>query len=249
MKPCALCRQHAPLCRSHIIPEWLYGPLYDEKHRLQVLSIASDQRNQYKQKGLNEPLLCESCEQKFSISESYVRDIHVKGVPGLQHEVFPGQTSTGIHVRGMDYKKVKLFELSILWRCGVSTHPFFARVKLGDKHTEKLRLRLLTENPGPAEEYAVLMFGLKVGEVPGSEVFHAISEPRVHRQAGQHIYSMMFGGFLWVFHVGAEGLRQPLSKTALQLDGSRWISVKNALEMEHLWSFADELRRRGRLPA
>lgn len=209
MTTCALCHRQAKLCRSHIIPEWLYRPLYDEKHRLQVLSIAPEQRNQFKQKGLNEPLLCEACEQKISLWESYAHDVFLKGVPGMQHEVFPGQTGTGIRIRGLDYKKIKLFELSILWRCSVSTLPFFGRVNLGPKHDEQLRVRLLHEDPGPPNEYAVLMFGLKVGDGAGSPVLHAISEPRAQRKDGRRIYSLMFGGFLCVFHVGAGPLRAP----------------------------------------
>jgi hypothetical protein len=37
--PCALCLQEVELRRSHIIPKFLYETLYDDKHRLQVLSI------------------------------------------------------------------------------------------------------------------------------------------------------------------------------------------------------------------
>lgn len=37
---CRLCREAKPLVNSHVIPELLYVPLYDEKHRL--LSVKDD---------------------------------------------------------------------------------------------------------------------------------------------------------------------------------------------------------------
>jgi len=30
---CRLCQKEKPLVQSHVIPEFLYRPLYDEKHR------------------------------------------------------------------------------------------------------------------------------------------------------------------------------------------------------------------------
>ena len=52
--PCALCHEERDIRNSHIIPEFLYEPLYDEKHRLQLLSIIPSQGNSFKQKGLKE---------------------------------------------------------------------------------------------------------------------------------------------------------------------------------------------------
>ena len=68
---CALCLGEAPLRNSHVIPEFLYRSLYDEKHRLHQVSADPAQPNIYLQKGLREPLLCELCEQRFSVSERY----------------------------------------------------------------------------------------------------------------------------------------------------------------------------------
>src|SRR5215469_14546681 len=41
---CALCRQERPLRKSHVIPEFMFGPLYDGKHRFwRVSNVASKQ--------------------------------------------------------------------------------------------------------------------------------------------------------------------------------------------------------------
>jgi hypothetical protein len=43
--PCKLCGAHTPLQNSHILPEFVYVPIYDEKHKgLVVDPLAPDIR-------------------------------------------------------------------------------------------------------------------------------------------------------------------------------------------------------------
>jgi hypothetical protein len=56
-----------------------------------------------------------------------------------------------------DYKKMKLFQLSILWRAAEATGEFFSAVILPTHHRERLRQMLLTENPGADHEYFCTM--------------------------------------------------------------------------------------------
>ena len=90
------------------------------------------------------------------------------------------------------------------------------------------------------------MFGLKVGELP--ETLQVITEPRPVRSYGIKAYNLTFGGFLWVFHVLSSDPPQMLRMAFLREDGTRFISVKNALEMRNLQQFAMELGRLGRAP-
>jgi hypothetical protein len=150
-----------------------------------------------------------------------------------------------IQVLGLDYAKLKLFELSILWRAGVSTLPFFSRVDLG-VHEEVLRLQLYNPDPGPPDRFGAIMFGLKVGET--AQTLQVIAEPRPMRSFGLRAYNFTFGGFLWVFHVSSID-PPPLARLAfLRENGSRMISVRNALEMQNLHAFAYALNRLGRAP-
>ncbi len=61
---CRLCGKTRKLRRSHILPEFLYRPLYDGKHRYFVVSAATDS-NFSLQSGLTERLLCGDCEQQL----------------------------------------------------------------------------------------------------------------------------------------------------------------------------------------
>lgn len=53
-----------------------------------------------------------------------------------------------------DYKRFKLFLLSMLWRASISSRPFFQQVRLGQKVQEDLRKMILEGKPGEPDEYA-----------------------------------------------------------------------------------------------
>ena len=115
---CALCHQDAKLCDSHIIPEFLYATLYDEKHRFHGISIDPQKRDNIYQKGIYEKLLCVSCEQSISEAESYASKLFNGGV-GMSFT----PEANRLHLSGLNYVQLRLFQLSILWRAGVSFPP------------------------------------------------------------------------------------------------------------------------------
>jgi hypothetical protein len=82
-----------------------------------------------------EPLLCYDCEQKSSAFEDYAkRFFYGSSDPiRLSLPLLPDPVFTA------DYKKMKLFQLSILWRAAEATGEFFSAVILPTHHRERLR--------------------------------------------------------------------------------------------------------------
>ena len=186
---CKLCLRVRPLRDSHIIPEWLYAPLYDSKHR--AISVNSDpgKSEQYIQKGIREKLLCEECETKLSLYETHAakiaRDIEVAK---------PDSTGNFIIVEGVDYSKFKLFELSLLWRASVSSHQMFAAVKL-DEDEEKLRQLLLAGNPGESEDYGCMLLTFR-----NTKNLHRIFwSPLNDKLDGERCIRFTTGSLYWYF--------------------------------------------------
>lgn len=237
--PCALCLQDVDLLRSHIIPEFLYETLYDDKHRLQVLSINPDQSNWREQKGLRERLLCNACEQRLSVWERYASLVLKGGVPLTYRS-----EGNIVHIAGLDYAQFKLFQLSVLWRAGVSSLPFFEKVQLG-KHAETLRRLLLAGDPGSPERYGCFMFGLKYETQAFTGV---IMQPGKVRLNGHVGYRFVFGGLLWAMLVLSHGLETPLNQCTLNAHGETVLLIRNATEMQNLITFSVELGRMGRAP-
>ena len=237
--PCALCLQEVELRRSHIIPEFLYETLYDDKHRLQVLSIIPDQSSWREQKGLRERLLCDACEQRLSVWERYA-SLVLKGGVALNYR----SEGNIVHITGLDYAPFKLFQRSVLWRAGASSLPFFEKVQLG-KHAEALRLLLMAGDPGSPERYGCFMFGLKHEAQAFTGV---IMQPGKVRLSGHTAYRFVFGGFLWAMLVSSHDLGAPLNQCTLSTTGETVLLIRNATEMQNLISFSVELGRMERTP-
>jgi hypothetical protein len=235
---CALCLKDGQLRDSHILPEFLYESLYDDKHRLQVLSAEPSEPNSLRQKGLKERLLCDACEQSLSVWEGYARKV-IRGELPL---TMTGEGSL-IRIEGLDYRSFKLFQLSILWRAGVSRQRFFEYVALG-RHQEQLRSLLLNGDPGSPDRYACFMFGITY---ESGKVVDLISQPERKRALGQVAYSFVFGGFMWAYLVASQDAPIHMRSATLREDGSTVIQRQSAASMTNLMNFYDRLAGLGRV--
>ena len=147
---CRLCRQQKELCRSHILPDFLYSPLYDgDNHSYHVIQVDPILRPSY-QTGQWDRLLCQECEQKISPWETYAK-----------REWFDRRNSLkfngGVCELSVDYDRMKLFFLSILWKMSVCNRPMFKLVALGENE-KKLRDILFRLDPGYEEQYPFVIW-------------------------------------------------------------------------------------------
>ncbi len=206
---CRLCTGNGVLRKSHIIPEWLYGSLYDGMHRYHVIKAAPLPKRRFEQKGLRERLLCQTCETKLSVYEGYARGVLLGG-----QEITVVQRHDGLELRNLDYPKLKLFQLSLLWRAGIAQQEFFSQVELG-YHQELLRKMLLLEDPGRYTEYGCVMIPL-VAE--GNPLTDLIVQPVPVRSGEFDGFRLVFGGHTYIYVLG-DAQSFPFSKLFLREDG------------------------------
>ena len=146
---CKLCLQDKDLLKkSHIVPNFLYKELR-EKDNSFVKANLEKLTKQPVYTGFFEPnILCQTCDNELlSKLEEYAYKIiydskKIKGVK-IVNEI----NSHGVEwtmCRGVDYTKLKLFLLSMLWRFSISSNEFYKFVDLG-KHEEIIR-KMIFEN-------------------------------------------------------------------------------------------------------
>lgn len=209
--PCALCLRDVELRDSHVIPEFVYGAVYDELHRFHEIQITEPDKPRIRQKGLRERLLCEDCEGRLGVHERYVSLVFSGAI------VTTSQRSGNlVTVSGLDYTSFKLFGLSILWRASVSTLPFFQEVNLG-KYEEVTRLALLNGDPGPHNRLSVMINGLSVDDEP---FYKLIVEPTRSKIDGHTCYRFVFGSLIWVFVVSGHALSETMRQVVLNEQGT-----------------------------
>ena len=212
MATCRLCLQQTTLRNSHIVPEFLYAKLYNDKGHM--MGINGRGRKGWKplQQGVREPLFCETCEQHFNeYCEKPFRAQWVLSSPLPS----PWAVSEPYKIQ-VDYSSFKLFHLSVLFRAGVSSLPTFAQVSLGP-HEERLRKMLLDRDAGEFWQYPVA--GLVLLHHKTREIVQMVSQAVQGRLAGMRCYAMIYGGVQW--WVGVSSQRNPeFESIAVRSDGT-----------------------------
>lgn len=220
------------LRHSHILPEFFYLNIYDELHR--TLEI-SNEREKIIQKGIREYLLCQQCETKLSKYEKYAKEL-ILDIPN-----FSRNDSLGIlYSEQIDYLKFKLFQLSVLWRAGISSHEAFAQINLGH-HEEKIRQLLDQENPGQVAEYGCLM-----SVILDTELLHkVIQSPTRFRKKlfGHNAYKFVTGSLTWVFIVSSHHVSSTMRQLFLQETGLLRVMLSRHNEEEEIIKLAQTFHK------
>ena len=159
-QPCRLCLQAKPLLKSHVIPEFLHSATYAAKGG--ALSFNANREHvRILRKGIRERLLCQDCERLLMEHEDYFAAEWVQA-SRLPDPLPKGATE--IHVDGLDYRRFKLFHLSVVWRTGVAGEDY-APIDIGE-HKEPLRQMLLAGDPGRFADYPVFGYVLRMRDQP-----------------------------------------------------------------------------------
>lgn len=197
VETCALCLNDRELCRSHIVPEFAYTPIYDDKHQYRLIGQGRTQVEML-QKGIREKLLCDECEARFQKLEDYFARYwyHPNPLP----TPIP---SDGVVLDDLNYEKLKLLLLSIIWRASVATGRTFEGVSLGP-HQEKIRKVLLNENPGPSNQYRIFA-GLIVDDDCRELWDHVVLAPLRIRILDLWAYRLVLGGVSWTVVISGFG--------------------------------------------
>lgn len=217
----------------------MYRDLYDDKHRFFGLSSNPETKDLLKQKGLRESLLCADCEQQIGRYESYASGVFYGGA---RH----GRQRVGnlVQLSGLDYRLLKLFFLSLLWRMGVTSIPELKGVELG-RNEELLRAMLQREDPGSAMDYPCMITAVMID---GKHVPDLILHGGEANMDGQRVWSFIATGFVFSFFESGQLIPVKVQPGFLSPGGTTILAVKDVGEIKflhrQLMEFAEAMRRR-----
>lgn len=215
----------------------MYLELYDQEHRMVAVSGISGEKERNLQKGLREYLLCAACEGRLSKVEAYSAGI-LRGLPNLSSSK-PGHIE---FVQNVDYKKFKLFAISLIWRMGVSSLPTFEEVDLGP-HEAMLQNLLQTDDPGKPLQYGVVL-ARPNGSAPLEEF---LKPPVATRLEGHRVFIALFFGLVWIFFVSGHSTSMTQTRSFIGPTNELPIHIAGVSGAELIGSIASEMKKAGLL--
>jgi hypothetical protein len=237
---CRLCLQERELRESHIVSGfiWKNSEVTGDKCKFDLKCFSDPKLSErHRQDGLKEYLLCDECEGRFARFEDYAcRKLFNQSGPIFQ------RPARHFNWTGLEYTKFKLFQMSLLWRMGVSTHPYYAHVNLG-KHEEILRRMLLAENPGEPWRYGCIATLLShVGE-PMLGIF---SQPNRTKLLGHSCYRLVLAGMHWYIFVSSHKPNRIVDSLFLVPSGTWTIFHGEIFDFPYLREQVMEFRRQSK---
>jgi hypothetical protein len=268
---CKLCGSSGDLINSHVVPDFYIRNLERQQAtgaggqtqpfstlmstRPEVTGGAKQRGHWERQVGLKEYLMCAKCEGKLSVWEVYAREfLYGNAPPPLKKQALgvsyfagaPPKMDELIDIRmlrGVDHAKLKLFQLSLIWRAGVAQGDFFKEINLGDKHGEIIRDLLDREDPGLVTQYPCAMNDLQYNG-NGQEDF--IEQPETVRdELGRNIIKFAAGGYLYVTYISSHPAPVEALDVCVKPNGDMKVLVVSAERMLRFWS--DALGKAGKL--
>lgn len=155
---CKLCGCHKELVDSHIIPKSFYFRDKDEIDKGVNSKILS--ANDYPQRsseGVYDQIVCGECEKSFGCWDDYAAQL-LKCSKQDRELINPVDCSLwGYEYRDVDYSKLKMFFMSLLWRVNASTKGFFSEFQLPESLADELLAIVRAGVLPPAQEWAVFV--------------------------------------------------------------------------------------------
>ena len=154
---CKYCGKTTNLIDAHIIPESFFRDIDPSRSGLRMYSATEGQYPKRSPIGVyDKGILCQECEDKFAPFDDYAARLLLQR--DFQRESIDDEEGhLGYFILDVDYRRLKLFGLSVLWRAAISSQDYFNYVELGS-HFLALDRMVKDLNPGVPQDFSLLIW-------------------------------------------------------------------------------------------
>ncbi len=204
------------LIKAHIIPEGFFRLLRHENIAPEMHSNTPGSFPRRMQVGTyDSTILCSQCDGKMSPWDDYGQQVLIRLFSEAVKIFLQGKT-VAWRIEKFDYRRLKLFFMSVLWRASVSKQTFYKRISLGS-FEGRLRTMILNEDPGDSQEFAVVLARFEDVEIT------AMLDPHPEKYDGISFCRFYLSGF--VAYVKVDKRPTPSFLTNLHLQEDRPLIV------------------------
>lgn len=210
----------------------MYKHCYDDNHSYIEFDAKVGSYNKRRRKGIYDRLMCKECEKHIQRFEDYAKYILYD-----EAKEYIRKRKEQFFTNNYDYKKLKLFVLSLIWRASISVNDVFDKVSLG-KYEEEVRNILYMELDTPVNKYPCLIYQTHTANELADGVFMAMF-PTKSKSDGKTIYQFIADGLFFFVGVGTNSARTFKQGSSLSF-GSLRIGYN---ELSKISSFNDVFNR------
>lgn len=187
---CRGCGEKSSGVKSHIIPESFFRVVRGNEHTLKMISNTPGEFTKKAPIGVyDKTILCNECEKVFAKYDDYAAQVLLDGK--ALEVIKDGESIVAYSMTGIDYKLLKLFFISILWRASVSTMPFYRKVQLGSLENKAKELIWNYDSSTPDT------FSFVLARFSGDDSLNkVIMDPHPERWFGTLYYRFYLAGFI-----------------------------------------------------
>jgi len=169
-----------------------YGKIYHDDHTIHKIDFGKSLKGEIVRMGKQNSgeyeggILCRECDGIIIKNYEDYAKLFLYGKKQSKQLIYHFPIGEVVK-RNVEYVRIKLFFVSVLWRASISSRPFFNNVKLPDTIKEELRKMILTGTPKGNVDFTML-FILDAGE-----------NPNLKQYIGQPVGSKNNRNFLFTF--------------------------------------------------
>jgi len=217
---CKLCGENKKLIKSHIIPEGFFRPLRSGDMVPEIHSNINDVFPKRSPIGIyDKTILCEKCDKYLGVWDGYAQKLLIQDF-SEELAVQKGNTKTAYKIDKYDYKQLKLFFLSVLWRASISSQTFYSKIEIGP-HEDIIKEMINHEDPGEPFDYAVSLAKFSDPRVT------AMLDPHKKRFDGINYCQFYITGFVVYIKVDKREPPAFLRELCLKKDPPFWIILRD----------------------
>jgi hypothetical protein len=187
---CRLCGTKEQLIKAHIIPR----PFFTARSGRQSQKFLTNTPGVFPKRApagfYDTGILCAQCDRRLGVWDQYAVELFLHQFSAFVP--FPDGGPTIAFTRAdFDYERLRLFFLSLLWRAGVSSHPNFARVRLGP-YEHPLREMVRAGDAGDPDDFCTVLSAFTLrGKFRKTGI--PILDPHRERWNGVNAYRISLG--------------------------------------------------------
>jgi hypothetical protein len=203
MITCKLTGTEGPGINAHIIPESFYLFKKENRQPTSIIQLDGSGRRKKSQKGIyDSSIVTLEGERYFSECDDYAHELLIKR--GKEAKAYTdGKKLWAMELFDYEYKLLKLFAISLLWRANATSMDFFSKVSVGERHESRLRMHILEDNPGGVHDYSVF-FGF-YEDVP--DTGFGLMGPYCKRREKIRFYQFQLA--YWVLYIKVDNVNCP----------------------------------------